>query len=89
MSWICVTASLRLTRTKKKLSERDDIARQLMTEEEAILASYARRKSIVEAATFENEQARTELLLRLENERNEALMRPTGRTGSAGCWQRR
>lgn len=64
---------------EKKLSgERDDIARQLMTEEEAILASYARRKSIVEAATFENEQARTELLLRLEEERNEALIEANG-----------
>lgn len=64
---------------EKKLSgERDDIARQLMTEEESILASYARRKAIVEAATFENEQARTELLLRLEEERNEALIEANG-----------
>lgn len=58
--------------------DRDSIARELMTEEEAILASYARRKSIVEAATFENEQARTELLLRLEEERNEALIEANG-----------
>lgn len=58
--------------------DRDAIARELMTEEEAILASYARRKAIVEAATFENEQARTDLLLRLENERNEALIEANG-----------
>lgn len=58
--------------------ERDDIARQLMTEEESILASYSRRRDIVLAATFENEQARTELLLRLENERNEALIEANG-----------
>lgn len=64
---------------EKKLSgERDDITRQLMTEEEAILASYARRRDIVLAATFENEQARTELLLRLEEERNEALIEANG-----------
>lgn len=64
---------------EKKLSgERDNIARELMTEEEAIQASYARRKAIVEAATFENEQARTELLLRLEAERNEQLLEVSG-----------
>src|SRR5690606_41806814 len=41
--------------------ERDTISRELMTEEEKILESYARRRAIVENATFENEQARTEI----------------------------
>lgn len=58
--------------------DRDSIVRDLMTEEEKILDSYNRRRDIVLAATFENEQARTELLLRLENERNEALVQASG-----------
>lgn len=58
--------------------DRDAIARELMSEEERIQESYARRRAIIENATFENEQARTELLLRLENERNEALIEASG-----------
>ncbi|HLV84140.1 MAG TPA: tape measure protein [Devosia sp.] len=58
--------------------DRDAIARELMSEEERIQESYARRRAIIENATFENEQARTELLLRLENERNEALIEANG-----------
>lgn len=58
--------------------ERDTISRELMTEEERIKESYARRRAIIENATFESEQARTELLLRLEKERNEALIEANG-----------
>src|SRR5690606_18010631 len=58
--------------------QRDTISRELMTEEERIQESYARRRAIIENATFENEQARTELLLRLENERNEQLLQASG-----------
>src|SRR5690554_4418269 len=58
--------------------DRDAIARELMSEEERIQESYARRRAIIENSTFENEQARTELLLRLENERNEALIEANG-----------
>src|SRR5690554_5245845 len=58
--------------------DRDAIARELMSEEERIQESYARRRAIIENATFENEQARTDLLLRLENERNVALIEANG-----------
>lgn len=63
--------------------DRDSIARELLSEEEKILESYGRRRDIVMAATFENEQARTELLLRLERERNEQLLEVSGT-----YWQR-
>lgn len=69
----------RIDEDERQLSSaRDDIARELMTEEEKIQDSYRRRRDIVLAASFENEQARTELLLRLEQERNELLLQETG-----------
>lgn len=69
----------RIDEDEKQLSSaRDDIARELMTEEEKIEDSYRRRRDIVMAASFENEQARTELLQRLEQERNELLLQETG-----------
>ena len=46
---------------------------EMRTEEQVIADSYARRRDIVLAATFETEEARTAILEQLEIERNERL----------------
>ena len=50
------------------------IIESMRTEEQVIADSYARRRDIILAATFETEEARTAILERLEIERNDKLM---------------
>ncbi|GAA3721090.1 hypothetical protein GCM10022421_31950 [Oceanisphaera sediminis] len=59
------------------------IIESLRTEEEAIEASYDRRRETILAATELTEQARTEAMLRLEQERADSLMEING-----GYWER-
>lgn len=59
------------------------IAESLRTEEEAILASYERRRQIILDNTKFTGEAQTELLRRLEEERNEQLLEING-----GYWER-
>lgn len=54
------------------------IAESLLSDEERIIASYERRRQIVLDNTQVTGEAQTELLLRLEEERNEALIEATG-----------
>lgn len=54
------------------------IAESLRTEEEAILASYDRRRQIILDNTQITGEAQTELLRRLEEERNEQLLEING-----------
>lgn len=54
------------------------IAESLRTEEEAILASYERRRQIILDNTKITGEAQTELLRRLEEERNEQLLEING-----------
>ena len=59
-------------------SEAMGIAESLLTEEESILASYDRRRQIVLDNTKITGEAQTELLRRLEAERDESLLEVNG-----------
>lgn len=59
-------------------SEALGIAESLLTEEESILASYERRRQIILDNTKITGEAQTELLHRLEEERNEDLLEVNG-----------
>ncbi|SDS03840.1 tape measure domain-containing protein [Halopseudomonas litoralis] len=59
-------------------SEAVGIAESLLTEEESILASYDRRRQIILDNTKITGEAQTELLRRLEEERNEQLIEVNG-----------
>lgn len=59
-------------------SEAAGIAESLLTEEESILASYERRRQIILDNTKITGEAQTELLRRLEEERNEQLLEING-----------
>lgn len=64
-------------------TEAVSIAASLRTEEEAILESYARRRQIILDNTVITGNAQSELLRRLEEERNESLLEI-----NAGYWER-
>lgn len=64
-------------------TEAVSIAASLRTEEEAILESYARRRQIILDNTVITGNAQSELLRRLEEERNERLLEI-----NAGYWER-
>lgn len=70
-------------RQAKINEEAAGIAESLRTEEERILASYERRRQIILDNTKITGEAQTELLRRLEEERNEQLLEING-----GYWQR-
>lgn len=59
-------------------SEAMGIAESLLTEEESILASYERRRQIILDNTKITGEAQTELLRRLEEDRNEQLIEVNG-----------
>ncbi len=58
---------------KKALKEFEALQVQLRTEEEAIAASYAKRKAIIEANTAEGSALRADLMARIQKERDEDL----------------
>src|SRR5690625_99548 len=70
-------------RQAKINEEAAGIAESLRTEEERILSSYERRRQIILDNTKITGEAQTELLRRLEEERNEQLLEING-----GYWQR-
>lgn len=63
---------------KRINQEAQGIAESLLTEEERILASYERRRQIILDNTKITGEAQTELLRRLEEERNEQLLEING-----------
>src|SRR5690554_6659814 len=72
-------AAKRAVEEQKRInSEAQSIAESLLTEEERILASYERRRQIILDNTEITGEAQTELLRRLEEDRNEQLLEING-----------
>lgn len=72
-------AAKRAIEDQKRINqEAQGIAESLLTEEERILASYERRRQIILDNTKITGEAQTELLRRLEEERNEQLLEING-----------
>lgn len=72
-------AAKRAIEDQKRINqEAQGIAESLLTEEERILASYERRRQIILDNTKITGEAQTELLRRLEEERNEQLIEVNG-----------
>lgn len=60
-------------KAKQQKKEFDDLVASLNTEEESIAASYAKRKEIIEKNTGAESAARSELMSRLEKDRQKEL----------------
>lgn len=61
------------TARKKRKDEFDNLVEDLMTEEEAIKASYERRRAIIEANTESGSVSRQNLMERLEKDRQQEM----------------
>lgn len=88
---VAIDAFEKQAEAKKKLDEAQQstndqaraIVESLRTEEEAVRASYDRRRETILASTELTAEQRAETLLRLENETNEQLLE-----ANAGYWER-
>lgn len=60
---------------KRRQKEFENLVASLRTEEEAIAESYAKRRAIIEANTADGSSQRSDLLARLDKDREESLKR--------------